>query len=130
MSDPSESECNDCAEEYDHQCERCGYFFCLEHATKHTVEECDRFRADTRRDLHVFHTGDSNEYWIATDGQDVRVQQEEAHGCPDEIEDIHQLADDYLLKIGDEDAPDVTEDHTCAEWVLQEGRGLLCACEP
>jgi hypothetical protein len=78
----------------------------------------------------VFRT-EGNEFWIAVDAADVAGQQEAEHGCPDEPDEIYQYDDGYVLKIAwDEDAPNVVEAHTCAEWVALKGRGLLCACEP
>lgn len=82
-------------------------------------------------ELHVFHTGDSNEYWIATDAADVIAQQAEVHGNPDEPGDIRQLRDEKNLHIAEEGAgPEDGESMTCAEWAAKNGRGLLCACEP
>lgn len=38
-----ETDCVEC-EEPDFVCEVCGCGFCLDHASTHTIEECERFR--------------------------------------------------------------------------------------
>lgn len=40
----SDDDCADC-EDYDFVCEGCDCGFCLDHASKHTVDECERFKA-------------------------------------------------------------------------------------
>jgi len=46
--EPANDDCAEC-EDYDFVCDGCGCGFCLDHASSHTAEECDRFADETGR---------------------------------------------------------------------------------
>jgi hypothetical protein len=77
--------------------------------------------------MHVFLIEDGERHWVvAEDEVDARAVYREAMGPPEAQQSITRMDATEVVKINDHDDGKLIS-KTCAEWIKQEGRGLLAS---
>lgn len=118
IEDVGESWCYDCAHEYAHECDRCGYWYSNDHimsidnGDRHYCQRC----ADKRGGIHECY--DCNEYF--TDDNMVHIQDIDEYVCQDCADNYHKCTEcnEYFDEVKKLDGDEYCND--CYESIMEE----------